>query len=393
MVKEIVSIHVGQCGCQIGQSLWPLLHRTLPEDLARDRLFDEDGKARAVLIDMEERVLSRFANSSLFDRESVVSHHSGSGNNWARGYHEYGKQSEYGYIASELIRKQMERCDSFDSLLSFGSSSGGTGSGFGSFIVEEMSSISPKTNRIMFPVIGTKKTSDVVTGPYNSVLSLAKWLEYSHMVIPFDNEALALALAKEKWNDLNKPVSEFVKSLITNCENLSELTSKLVFNGRLNILVPSFGTVPANAFGGIGREFDNRFSEIFNSKCQFLCLGKSKRMKSLSAGLFVATGQKSVITEKDVERNFTEVKRVMKIHTEKEVVGFKQSGDKGDQTTISLLHNTTGVTGMLNRVCKEAQQLVKRRAHLHHYSDWLDAEDINEAIMRVNTVTRSYNSV
>ena len=52
-------------------------------------------KARAVLIDMEESVVECSQNSSigeLFDPSLSITSQSGSGNNWAVGFYEYGSR-------------------------------------------------------------------------------------------------------------------------------------------------------------------------------------------------------------------------------------------------------------------------------------------------------------
>ena len=377
-----VTVHVGQCGCQIGQSFWRLGGSETPS------LFDEDGKARTVLVDMEERVVNRFEGNEMFDPQFVVRNHPGSGNNWARGYVEFGKESEYGSEAPELVRRQIERCDSCDALLLFASSGGGTGSGLGSFLSEQFSFHFPEIVKIALPVISTKRASDVVTGSYNTVLSTAKWLEHADIVIPFDNEALARG--KENMNGL---ISEFVVSVLSGTDKMRQLYGSLIPTRKQNILVPSYGTVSANAFGGMGREFDARFAEIFAGKCQLVSAPtriKNQRPLSLAAGLVVHTRAKSCVTKDDVIRNFNEVRRTIKTNMNREIVAFNSTVSSNPNTTISLLHNTAAVRVMLNQISQEAQQLLKKKAHLHHYTEFIDDGDIEEAIKSVSTVRRAY---
>ena len=59
---------------------------------------------------------------------------SGSGNNWAHGYNEYGPL--YHEKIMNKIQKAVEACDSLQSFLILHSLGGGTGSGVGSYIVE-----------------------------------------------------------------------------------------------------------------------------------------------------------------------------------------------------------------------------------------------------------------
>lgn len=119
MVREIISIHVGQCGNQIGRAFWK---QALAEHASAntDGVFDDcmstffrnvdnrtnsgvpvgdgrqpiyDLKARAVLVDMESGPVAQTLRSEvgdLFDQRQYVTDVSGAGNNWAHGNSVYG---------------------------------------------------------------------------------------------------------------------------------------------------------------------------------------------------------------------------------------------------------------------------------------------------------------
>lgn len=70
---------------------------------------------------------------------------------------------------------------------------GGTGSGLGTFILEQLSMEFEDIFRfstVVFP------EDDVVTGPYNSLLALKKLKDFSDCVLPVDNRALMDILSK-----------------------------------------------------------------------------------------------------------------------------------------------------------------------------------------------------
>lgn len=121
MVREIISLHVGQCGNQIGRAFWK---ETLQEHARAnvEGVFDEsmstffrnvdsrtnsniaigdgkrpisDLKARAILVDMETGPVSetnRGELGDLFDDRQFVTGVSGAGNNWAHGNAIYGPE-------------------------------------------------------------------------------------------------------------------------------------------------------------------------------------------------------------------------------------------------------------------------------------------------------------
>uniref|UniRef100_A0A8W8N8H4 Tubulin/FtsZ GTPase domain-containing protein n=1 Tax=Magallana gigas TaxID=29159 RepID=A0A8W8N8H4_MAGGI len=139
MTQSIV-VQVGQCGNQIGYRFWDL---ALREHAAvnKNGIYDESVgsffrnvdsryenasdipfgqgqgkikslKARAVLVDMEEGVVSEMTKGPLrevFDFQQLITDVSGSGNNWAVGHKMYGTQ--YREKLSETIRRAAEFCD------------------------------------------------------------------------------------------------------------------------------------------------------------------------------------------------------------------------------------------------------------------------------------------
>lgn len=119
MVREIISVHVGQCGNQIGRAFWKQVlaehanhnqsslfepcmstffrnvdDRTgldLPIGDGRESIYGL--KARAVLVDMEDGPISETIRGDLgdlFDQRHIVTDVHGSGNNWAHGNAVYG---------------------------------------------------------------------------------------------------------------------------------------------------------------------------------------------------------------------------------------------------------------------------------------------------------------
>ena len=119
MVREIISLHVGQCGNQIGRAFWKqaiaehasanvdcsfddcmsTFFRNLDHSTNRDLVVGDgrqpisDLKARAILIDMESSPVSetlRGELGDLFDKRQTVTDVSGAGNNWAHGHAVYG---------------------------------------------------------------------------------------------------------------------------------------------------------------------------------------------------------------------------------------------------------------------------------------------------------------
>ena len=229
-MREVVTLSIGQCGNQIGWRFWDTALRehegavsaatsgyrhdaaataaaaaatsTFFADTTASRghggweLGESGGtrvRARAVLVDTEEGVVQQVLRSpigALFSGggTQIVTDVSGAGNNWAHGFHAYGPQ--YRDSILDRVRVQLEDCDSPQSFFLLHSLGGGTGSGLGSYIVEALAAEFPELYRISTAVCPSPDADDVVTSPYNYLLSLDKLTEFADAVFPVENSAL-----------------------------------------------------------------------------------------------------------------------------------------------------------------------------------------------------------
>ncbi|OAG29223.1 tubulin gamma [Nematocida displodere] len=208
---SIITLQVGQCGNQIGAEFWDRIgseHGVSSEGEIvtpvtgdrKDVFFYEscDGRffPRGLLIDLEPRVIGSITaeRPNLFSRDNVFigSDGGGAGNVWASGY-QRGKENAEALL--EMIQREAESSDFLDGFILFHSVGGGTGSGLGSFLLEEIKERMPKksiTTVSIFP--NNEEMSDAVVQPYNSVLTMNRLKECADGVIAMDNGALARAV-------------------------------------------------------------------------------------------------------------------------------------------------------------------------------------------------------
>lgn len=207
MPRELVTIQVGQCGNQIGARFWELALREHAAYNAKG-VYDEplssffrnvdtryepprplpvgDGtggirclKARSVIVDMEEGVINEMLKGPLgevLDNQLRLSDVSGAGNNWAHGHWGYGPQ--YRDALLDRVTSAVEECDSLQSFLLLHSLGGGTGSGLGTYILGLLEDEFPAAFRFTASVFPSED-DDVVTSPYNALLSLAQLAEHA----------------------------------------------------------------------------------------------------------------------------------------------------------------------------------------------------------------------
>ncbi|KAH8044262.1 hypothetical protein JL721_12902 [Aureococcus anophagefferens] len=286
MVREMVTVQVGQCGNQIGRRFWAeLLHEAAAQqqasggagggtyDAAMSAFFrNVDARyeppaelavgaplsslrARALLIDTEEGVVSetlrdpRFGD--LFDAAQLVTDVSGAGNNWGHGYGEYGPK--YGDEIEAAVRRR-ERCDSPQAFFFLHSVGGGTGSGLGSAVLERFVDAFPDLCRFSVAVYPGGDDEDVVTAPYNAVLATQRLTACADCVVPLENQALLDVCARRSARGAQAPASGrtataakasksgFDETNDVAAQLLSHLTAGARYSGGLNIDVNEIAT-------------------------------------------------------------------------------------------------------------------------------------------------------
>ena len=120
----------------------------------------------------------------------------------------------------------------------FHSFGGGTGSGFGSLLLEQLALEYPKKTKLEFAVYPSPQLAGSVVEPYNSVLSAHSTIEHSDCSFLIDNEAVynmcqkSLDIPRPDFAHLNRLVAPVVSSI----------TASLRFEGSVNVDLGEFQT-------------------------------------------------------------------------------------------------------------------------------------------------------
>jgi tubulin alpha len=171
-MREILSIHVGQAGIQVGKACWELFcleHGIQPEghmpsdktkgggDDAFNTFFSETGAGkhvpRCVFLDLEPTVIDEVRTGTykqLFHPEQLISGKEYAANKFVRGHYTIGK--EIVDLCLDRVRKLADRCTGLQGFLVFNSVGGGTGSGLGSLLLERLSVDYAKKSKLGFTV-------------------------------------------------------------------------------------------------------------------------------------------------------------------------------------------------------------------------------------------------
>lgn len=271
-MREIISIHVGQAGVQVGSACWELFclehgvlnngemspDKTLNADDPFYAMFSEtsDGKkvARSVFLDLEPSAVDSIRTGAfreIFHPEQLITGKHDAANNFARGYYTIGR--EIVDICLDRIRKIAEKCNDFEGFLVFSSVGGGTGSGLGSLLLERLSVDYGKKSKLALPIYPYSQLSNSTTEPYNSILATHWLLENVDAAVMLDNEAVYdicrrhLDIDRPLFNNLNRLSAQVISSLTAFIRfggpfnfDLAEFHKNLVPYPRVHFLVSSF---------------------------------------------------------------------------------------------------------------------------------------------------------
>ncbi|OAQ98058.1 hypothetical protein LLEC1_03007 [Akanthomyces lecanii] len=277
---EILHVHMGQAGVQLGQSAWELylLEHGLgpdgrPDPNAKDigdpgsfeTFFTETNSGkhvpRALFVDLDPSPIDELRTGpyrQLFHPELLISGNEDAANNYARGHYTIGKEKidavmdRVRRVAGELPTNSahlyqletltlgtcIDNCHSLQGFLVFHSFGGGTGSGFGALLQERLATEFGKKVKLEFAVYPAPSIASAVVEPYNAVLSTHSTIENSDCTFLVDNEAVYdicrrnLGIPRPSYEHLNRLIAQVVSSI----------TSSLRFDGSLNVDLNEFQT-------------------------------------------------------------------------------------------------------------------------------------------------------
>uniref|UniRef100_A0A6N2K8E0 Tubulin alpha chain n=1 Tax=Salix viminalis TaxID=40686 RepID=A0A6N2K8E0_SALVM len=227
-MREIISIHIGQAGIQVGNACWELYcleHGIQPDGVmpsdasvgvahdAFNTFFSETGSGkhvpRAIFLDLEPTVIDEVRTGTyrqLFHPEQLISGKEDAANNFARGHYTVGK---------EILA---DNCTGLQGFLVFSAVGGGTGSGLGSLLLERLSVDYGKKSKLGFTIYPSPQVSTAVVEPYNRAI--------------YDICRRSLDIERPTYTNLNRLISQIISSL----------TTSLRFDGAINVDITEFQT-------------------------------------------------------------------------------------------------------------------------------------------------------
>eukprot|EP01083_Nonionella_stella_P032287 88367_1 len=431
MPREIIHVSVGQCGNQIGHVFW---NRMLEEhNIRQDGYFDmhenleyedffkldkievyfqeseiqDKYVPRSVMFDLEPGVVEKVLNSPigpLFHPDFILTQASGAGNNWAKGHYTLG--AEVIDEAMDIIRKNSEGCDLLQGFQVSHSIGGGTGSGFGTLVMEKLKDYYPDRITETWSIYPTPKVSDVVVEPYNAILTISQLMTDSDATFVTDNEALfdishnILKQKSPKFADLNWILSLIIGGVtaslrfpgILNCD-LRKMSVNLVPFPRLHFFTSSYAPLihQGDEFKKTDWSLSRLSDNVWDKKHLLTSIAEEDGGKFLSASIMyrgqdVASAQVDDITKKYLNRQHDQFVEWIPNNIKTAIITLKPQKVVKSATLVA---NITSVKDCFERIWASFNKLFEKKAFFHWYQgegmheiEFIDAEaQIKDLIM------------
>ena len=401
-MREIVSLHLGGAGVQLGEACWE--QYTAEHSIGANGKLESGGLAdsgtnaifsqasdghyvpRAVFADLDPqslRVFRRTAVGSLCSADSFISAKEDAASNFFRGYATVGKEKLPMIV--EQVRKQAEACDALDALHILHSTAGGTGSGLTAQLLKSLSTEFPKILKVSNSIFPSSGLSANILEAYNHVLWSGLAGEHLDLVTASTNEALynvvthTSGIASPSWKHTNYIVAQAASALhsserldgLLKC-SIAELVTQLKpFGAQKKIVTANFALPKSgsNVDAAAADVFFNERSSMLTTAPDNYALGacflslKSKDASPWDINNFL-TGIKSE-RKAQLGDNADAFKVAL---TAKPHVNGKGSPLPVAETSATLLANSTEtLKPLLQNIANDFDQIYSKRAWVHWY--------------------------
>lgn len=391
-MSEIISLHLGQAGVQIGESLWELfmaeqgLGSCESSNMkGRKTLFSETSTGnwipRCIFADLDDYPITHLSNKALFRNENLLHSNEDSSYNFARARC-LAKVNLIDKVF-DRIRKEAENCDNLQGFLISHSIGGGAGSGINSLLLDHLSATYPEIPKINFSVFPSPNLSPVIVEPYNALVSIDELSSNSDACIIFDNQRIfdiCLQKLDIDWpaykniddfiaysissilgpsisgGSINQNFHEFIANLvpIKSLKFLSASVSPIMNQEQSYRENPSVSQITQQVFEP---SFNQANVDLENSKSIACSLAFKGDIVPKDIELAAISAESSSLINGKLKYGFDETLMVSNLGN-----GFG-SFDK----SVCLVRNETGVKRVIKEVCKKFDKMDAQHPFLYWF--------------------------
>uniref|UniRef100_A0A2I3S6S0 Tubulin gamma 1 n=1 Tax=Pan troglodytes TaxID=9598 RepID=A0A2I3S6S0_PANTR len=391
MPREIITLQLGQCGNQSERNSGPSarpggwLEEGGPEGARAD---DEHYIPRAVLLDLEPRVIHSILNSpyaKLYNPENIYlsEHGGGAGNNWASGFSQGEKIHEDIF---DIIDREADGSDSLEVSIYLL---------LDSCLQSVALILSPTPTRYPKKLVQTysvfpnqDEMSDVVVQPYNSLLTLKRLTQNADCVVVLDNTALnriatdRLHIQNPSFSQINQLVSTIMSASTTTLRypgymnnDLIGLIASLIPTPRLHFLMTGYTPLTTDQSVASVRKTTvlDVMRRLLQPKNVMVSTGRDRQTNHCYIAILN-------IIQGEVDP--TQVHKSLQRIRERKLANFIPWGPASIQVALSrkspylpsahrvsglMMANHTSISSLFERTCRQYDKLRKREAFLEQF--------------------------
>lgn len=432
MVKEILSLHVGQAGIKVGESCWDLY--CAEHDISENGMCKVQGEKpmgfhtffhetetsryvpRSVFVDTDSETIAHIRsgkNKFLFNADQLIAGKQDASSCFGRGKFTEGKKVMEPCMTA--MRQNIEKCDNLQGIVMFSAVGGGTGGGLGTVLISKIhDQWGDKKAKVAYTIFPSEKASAACVEPYNSVFSTNALVEYCDSVTMLDNEAIyGLCRQKLKIKDLQYlHLNRIIAQII------SGQTLAMRFDGTLNVTLDQFHTnmVPfprlhfmLSSLAPMAQPGYTPFQGLSAKSLTVDAFNPSSMMvkcdPSLGHYMAACVMYRGDIIPPDVAKAVKHIKERRKF-VKWCPTGFKIGINgkqmmklKGDEMcdaprSAVMIGNNTSITDVFTRINKKYDMMYNRRAFIHWFiQEGMEEGEFPDAREMIDQVREDYQAV
>ena len=426
-MREVICIHIGQGGVQMGETFWDLLSHE--HHIRPDRTLSESGMwygelsfksffkgttetstftPRSLFVDLEPSSIDKIkvgTYRNFYEPYQLLSAKEDAASNFARGRYNVGKNIID--TTMDRIRKLVDDCSSLKGFLVFNTVGGGTGSGLGSLVLERLSDEYEKKSKTVVGVFPSSKLSYYPTEAYNAIFASHYLLERQASTYVFENEALhqicqtQLDLEKPTYQDLNGLIAPIMSSVTTGWRYPGyDITEHWIPYYRLRFNVCSYCPFwPADKTYCFPHTIEELTTLVFKAE-NYAVTCNPKYSKHMAVGM-VYRGDCSPKPVNEAIAKLKASNQVRMINwTPVSMINTAYGPDVGIRLggmlakiwrTVCAVSNSTGLIENFQRYVDNFNRMFAKRAYVHWYTkEGLEEFEFNQAKEDVESLIDDY---